>query len=127
MSCAGTGAGRLTSLRALLRAFSTAVCRLEADAYFVGSIMAYSGLFDLVRDQPFELVYLAATASMLYACVALQSRALLVTTVVAMLGFIGYYTAKHFANSLGWPVTLVVMGVAFLAVGAIALRVKRRI
>ncbi len=64
---------------------------------------------------------------MLYACVALQSRALLVTTVVAMLGFIGYYTAKHFANSLGWPVTLVVMGVAFLAVGAIALRVKRRI
>ena len=101
--------------------------RLAGLAYFVGSIMAYSGLFELVHDQPIELVYLAATASMLYACVALQSRALLVTTVVAMLGFIGYYTAKHFANSLGWPVTLVVMGVAFLAVGAIALRVKRQI
>ena len=103
------------------------VSRLAGLAYFVGSIMAYSGLFDLVHDRPIELVYLAATASMLYACVALQSRALLVTTVVAMLGFIGYYTANHFANSLGWPVTLVVMGVAFLAVGAIALRVKRRI
>jgi hypothetical protein len=44
-----------------------------------------------------------------------------------MLGFIGYFTAKHFANSLGWPITLVLMGVAFLAVGTIAIRVKRQI
>ncbi|MBI5005600.1 MAG: DUF2157 domain-containing protein [Nitrosomonadales bacterium] len=101
--------------------------RLAGLGYFVGSVMAYSGLFDLVGNTAFELAYLAVAASMLYACVVLQSRALLFTTVVAMLGFIGYYTAKHFANSLGWPITLVLMGVAFLAVGTIALRVKRRI
>jgi hypothetical protein len=101
--------------------------RLAGLGYFVGSIMAYGGLFDLVHDSSIELLYLAATASMLYACVVLQSRALLVTTVVAMLGFIGYYTGKHFANSLGWPVTLVLMGVAFLGVGALALNVRRRI
>lgn len=95
--------------------------------YFVGSIMAYSGLFDLVHNTSVELLYLAITASMLYACVVLQSRALLFTTVIAMLGFIGFYTAKHFANSLGWPVTLVLMGVAFLGVGTIAMKVRRRI
>ena len=101
--------------------------RLTGLGYFVGSIMAYSGLFDLVRNTPVELLYLAVTASMLYACVVLQSRALLFTTVIAMLGFIGFYTAKHFANSLGWPVTLVLMGVAFLGVGTIAIKVRRRI
>jgi len=101
--------------------------RLTGLGYFFGSIMAYSGLFGLVQDTSFELVYLAVTASMLYACVVLQSRALLFTTVVAMLGFIGFYTAKHFANSLGWPVTLVLMGVAFLGVGAIAIKVRRKI
>jgi hypothetical protein len=101
--------------------------RLTGLGYFIGSIMVYSGLFDLVHDTSFELVYLAVTASMLYACVVLQSRALLFTTVIAMLGFIGFYTAKHFANSLGWPVTLVLMGVAFLGVGTIAMRVKRKI
>lgn len=95
--------------------------------YFVGSVMAYSGLFDLVHNTPVELLYLAVTASMLYACVVLQSRALLFTTVIAMLGFIGFYTAKHFANSLGWPVSLVLMGVAFLGVGTIALKVRRQI
>lgn len=95
--------------------------------YLIGSIMAYSGLFDLVRNTALELAYLAVAASMLYACVVLRSRALLFTTVLAMLGFIGYYTARHFANSLGWPVTLVLMGVAFLGVGTIALKVRRKI
>jgi len=101
--------------------------RLTGLGYFIGSIMAYSGLFDLVRNTPVELLYLAVTASMLYACVVLQSRALLFTTVIAMLGFIGFYTAKHFANSLGWPVTLVLMGVAFLGVGTIAIKLRRHI
>lgn len=101
--------------------------RLTGLGYFIGSVMAYSGLFDLVHNTPVELLYLAVTASMLYACVVLQSRALLFTTVIAMLGFIGFYTAKHFANSLGWPVTLVLIGVAFLGVGTIAIKVRRHI
>lgn len=101
--------------------------RLAGLGYFIGSVMAYSALFDLVSHTSFELGYLAVTAAMLYACVLLQSRALLFTTVLAMLGFIGFYSARHFANSLGWPITLVLMGVAFLAVGTVALRVKRRI
>ena len=101
--------------------------RLIALGYFIGSIMAYGGLFDLVQNTSVELIYLAVTASVLYACVVLQSRALLLTTVIAMLAFIGYFSEKHFANSLGWPVTLVLMGVAFLSVGAIAIKVKQRI
>jgi hypothetical protein len=101
--------------------------RLTGLGYFAGSIMAYSGLFDLVRNTPVELLYIGVTASMLYACVVLQSRALLFTTVVAMLGFIGFYTAQYFANSLGWPVTLVLMGVAFLGVGMIAMKLRRHI
>jgi hypothetical protein len=101
--------------------------QLAGLGYFFGSIMLYGGLFDLVRNTPAELAYLAVTASMLYTCVALQSRALLFTTVIAMLSYIGYYSAKHFAHSLGWPVTLVLMGIAFLAVGTIALKVRRRI
>ena len=101
--------------------------RLAGLGYFFGSIMAYGGLFDLVHNSAIELLFFAATASALYACVVLQSRALLLTTVIAMLSFIGYFSEKHFANSLGWPLTLVLMGVAFLGVGAIAIKVKQRI
>jgi hypothetical protein len=101
--------------------------RLAGLGYFFGSIFAYAGLFDLSHNTSFELLYLAVTASMLYACVVLQSRALLFTTVIAMLGFIGYYTSKHFVNSLGWPVTLVLMGVAFLGVGTLAIKVRKAV
>lgn len=101
--------------------------RLIALGYFLGSIMAYGGLFDLLQNSAMELLYLAVTASTLYVCVVLQSRALLLTTVVAMLGYIVYFSEKHFANSLGWPVTLVLLGIAFLGVGAIAIKLKQRI
>jgi hypothetical protein len=101
--------------------------RLTGLSYLIGSIIFYSGLFDLVQDTPVELLYLAVTAALLYACVVLQSRTLLMTTVIAMLAFIGYFSAEHFANSLGWPVTLVLIGIAFLGVGTIAMKIKRRI
>jgi hypothetical protein len=101
--------------------------RLIALGYFVGSIMAYAGLFDLVQNTSVELIYLAVTATFLYVCVLLQSRALLLTTVIAMLAFIGYFSEKHFANSLGWPVTLVLMGITFIGIGAIAIKIKQRI
>ncbi|MBN0989224.1 DUF2157 domain-containing protein [Amphritea pacifica] len=101
--------------------------RLVALGYFFGSIMVYCGLFDLVQNTRVELLYLAVAASGLYACVVLQSRALLLTTVLAMFGFMVYFSEKYFANSLGWPVTLVLLGIAFLSVGAIAIKVKQRI
>ena len=101
--------------------------RLVGLGYLFGSIMAYTGLFDLVNKTPFELLYFAVTASMLYICLRLQSRALLLTTVIAMLSYIGYFTAQHFVDSLGWPVSLVLMGVAFMGVSTLAIKVKRHI
>ena len=100
--------------------------RLSGLGYLIGSGLVYTGLFDLVHKTPIELLYFAVTASMLYACVLLQSRALLLTTVIAMLSYIGYFTAQHFVDSLGWPISLVLMGVAFMGVSALAMRVKKQ-
>lgn len=100
---------------------------LTALGYLVGSALAYAGLFDLVQKTAYELLFFAVTISMLYACVRLHSRALLLSTVIAMLSFIGYFTAQHFVDSLGWPISLILMGVAFMGVGALAMRLKRQI
>ena len=100
--------------------------RLSGLGTLIGSALAYTGLFDLLHKTPIELLYFAVTASMLYACVLLQSRALLLTTVIAMLSYIGYFTAQHFVDSLGWPISLVLMGVAFMGVSVLAMRVKRQ-
>ena len=101
--------------------------RLIGLGYLVGSIMFYTGLFELLQDTPVELLYLAVTAALLYASVMLRSRTLLLTTVLAMLAYIGYFSAQHFADSLGWPITLMLMGIAFLGVGTIAMKLRRQI
>ena len=130
MATSGNWASLVIGVGVMLTAYglhkSEKYPRLIVLGFFGGSIMVYTGLFDLVQNTPFELIYLAVSASALYACVVLESRTLLLTTVIAMLGFIGYYSAEHFSNSLGWPITLVLMGIAFLGVGAIALKVKQR-
>ncbi|MDO6564322.1 hypothetical protein Q4488_13080 [Amphritea sp. 1_MG-2023] len=100
--------------------------RLQALGYVCGSVMAYGGLFDLLQHTAMETLFFALTAVILYVCVQLQSRALLLTTVIAMLGFIAYFSEKYFAHSLGWPATLVLIGIAFLAVGTLALKLKQR-
>lgn len=100
---------------------------LKGLGYLIGSTMFYAGLFDLVEGSAIELIFLAVTAALLYVCVALQSKGLLLTTVLAMLSYIAYFSAEYFADSLGWPVTLVLMGVAFLGVGTLALKLKRQI
>jgi hypothetical protein len=131
LATSGNWASLIIGLSVMLTAYglhrSERYPRLIALGYFFGSIMAYAGLFDLVQNTSFELIFLAVSAAVLYACVVLESRALLLTTVIAMLTFIGYYSAEHFADSLGWPITLVLMGVAFLGVGTIALKVRRQI
>jgi hypothetical protein len=100
--------------------------RLSALGFLIGSAAFYAGLFDWVRHTPYELLYLAAAVAMMYGHSVLESQAILLTSTLAILGFIGYYTEEHFVNSVGWPVALVLLGVAFFAVGAMAVRIKRR-
>jgi hypothetical protein len=100
--------------------------RLIDVGYLLGSVLFYSGLFSLTRGTNIELAYLGITVSMLYICTRLQNRMLLLTTVLAILSFLFYYTEQYFVNSLGWPVALILLGVLFLGVGAIALKVKKK-
>ena len=130
-STAANWAGLIVGISVMLAAYGlhkqTRYPILIGLGYFVGSILFYSGLFDLVAGSSIELIYLAVSAAMLYLSVILQSRALLLVTALAMLSYIGYFTVKHFSDSLGWPITLVLMGIAFLAIGSIAIKLKKQI
>jgi hypothetical protein len=99
--------------------------RLIGLGFLFGSAMFYAGLFDLVQSTSLELIYFAITASLLYVCVKLRSRMLLLTTVLAMLFYTSYFSAKHFSDSLGWPITLVLIGVTFLGIGTMVIKLKK--
>jgi len=50
----------------------------------------------------------------------------LLVGTLAMLIYIGYYTAEHFANTVGWPIALVIIGIALIGLSALAVRLNNQ-
>jgi len=94
--------------------------------YFVGSMILLCSVFAAVRNTPFELAYLGLSAFIIFLSTYLRSRALLSVGTLSMLAYIGYYTAEHFANTVGWPIALVMIGIALIAVSALAVRLNNK-
>ncbi len=43
-----------------------------------------------------------------------------------MIGYLVWFTGEYFADSLGWPLALVIIGVLFIALSVLAVRINRR-
>lgn len=94
--------------------------------YLVGAIILMWSVFEAVENTPFELIYLGLAALLIFLSTNVRSRTLLTVGTLAMLGYIGYYTAKHFANTLGWPIALVIIGIALIGTSALAVRLNNK-
>ena len=94
--------------------------------YLVGAIVLMWSVFEAVENTPFELIYLGLAALLIFLSTNVRSRTLLTVGTLAMLGYIGYYTAKHFANTLGWPIALVIIGIALIGTSALAVRLNNK-
>ena len=94
--------------------------------YFLGAVILMWSVFEAVEDTPLELLYLGLSALMIFLSTYVRSRVLLGVGTLAMLIYIGYYTAEHFANTLGWPIALVVIGVALIALSSLAVRLNNK-
>ena len=93
--------------------------------YFVGAVMFLYGFFDAVEDSPVEVLFLAVAAGFVYLSVFLHSRTLLVVATLAILAYTGYFTSEHFADSIGWPLSLIGFGLVMIGLSALALRIDR--
>jgi hypothetical protein len=94
--------------------------------YLAGSTLFFHGLFELVQRTAFELVFLAVACAGVFLSTWVRSRTLLFVCTIAILAYISYFTAEHFQDSLGWPLVLVVLGLVFIALSAMAMRINRR-
>ncbi len=94
--------------------------------YLVGSILFLHGLFEWAQHTAFELVFLAAACAGVFLSTWVRSRTLLFVCTIAILAYIGYFTAEHFRDSLGWPLVLIVLGLVFIGLSAVAMRINKR-
>ncbi|MGH9253834.1 MAG: DUF2157 domain-containing protein [Vicinamibacterales bacterium] len=93
--------------------------------YLFGAAGVLYGVFDNVQSTPFELVFLFAAAGFVYLSVALHSRTLLFVATVGILAYTGWFTGEYFADSVGWPIALIIFGLLLIGLSALALRIDR--
>jgi hypothetical protein len=92
--------------------------------YLVGAVAFLYGLFDFVKRTPLEILFVAA-AGFVYLSVALHSRMLLFVATMAILAYTGWFTGEHFADSVGWPISLIAFGMFMIGLSALAFRIDR--
>lgn len=94
--------------------------------YLIGSGALLAGVFSIVQNSAIEIFYLGLCAFMIFLSTIAKSRTLLFVGTIAMLCYIGYFTAEHFVNSLGWPLALIVIGMVLIGLSSLALKINRK-
>ncbi|HRQ61054.1 MAG TPA: hypothetical protein PLO23_06040 [Alphaproteobacteria bacterium] len=94
---------------------------------FFGSSLFFSAAMGILYLSAFDIIFPILPAAMLMVSMKLHSRALLLSSILALLSFISYYTAEYFANTVGWPIALMLMGFAMIGLCTMALRMNNRI
>lgn len=90
-------------------------------AAFLGS--AISQVSDSVLWQVIYFIFIGAG---LYLSIFLKSRAILIVSTIFLIGHISYITSEYFADSLGWPISLVLLGLIFIGLGYSSFRINKK-
>jgi hypothetical protein len=94
--------------------------------YFVSSTAMLTAFFSLVEHSVLEVLFLGAACGVVFLSTWVKSRSLLVVGTVAILGYVGYYTAENFTDAIGWPIALMLFGLLLIGLSAVAFRINRK-
>jgi hypothetical protein len=90
--------------------------------YLAGSTFFLYGAFDLLEDSVLEIAYFGVAAAFMYLGTVVRSRILLFASVIALMGFTGYYFRDSLANAFG----LIFMGFLLIGLSAFAMSLNRK-
>ncbi len=90
--------------------------------YLAGSAFFLYGAFEILEGSVAEILYFGIAAGIMYLGTVVRSRTLLFTSVIALMGFTGYFFRDSLANAFG----LIFMGVLLIALSAFAMSLNRK-
>jgi len=88
---------------------------------FLGA--AFSQVFDSV---PWQMLYFIIVIGGLALSMYMRSRSILVMSTLFLIAHVSYITSEYFANSLGWPISLVILGFVFIGLGYVSINVNKK-
>jgi hypothetical protein len=113
------------SLLCLARALDRTSHRgLSPFAYYFGASSLLSAAWSEAHD---NLLFLALDIFLVYFSVRAASRTLLAVGVIGLLGYLGDFTFKYFADTKLFPLALIVMGLIMIGLSSYAIRLGQKI
>lgn len=97
---------------------------LNSILVFVGTVSFLGALFSF--SEIWKFVCLPGIALFFYLSIVMRDRIILTLSSIALMGYIGRVTAEYFSNSLGWPITLMILGLSLIGVGYTTLKFGKK-
>lgn len=86
--------------------------------YFFGTLGILSaGFMQALEYGTWELFYFLVIFACLYLSVYMKSRIILVLSTLFLIIHVSYITSEYFADSLGWPISLILLGFVIIGLG----------
>jgi len=101
--------------------------KLIGALHFFGVTGFLGAAFIRALDSGFwELLYFLIVFGGLFLSVYLKSRIVLVMSTIFLIIHVSYITSEYFANSLGWPLALVILGLIFIGLGYASITINNK-
>ena len=101
--------------------------RLVGMLQFFGSIAVLGSAFNRIFESGiWEFVYTLIIIGGFFFSVYIKSRTILVVTTAFLTAYISYITGRYFADSFGWPLTLIVLGFVFIGLGYMSVSISKK-
>jgi len=91
---------------------------------FLGAALGLGG-WHPSNNAFWELVFPGLAFAVVYASIHLKSKVLLTFGSLFLGAYLAKLTGEYFADSLGWPIALMMVGVMLMVLGYVTLRLKR--
>ena len=95
--------------------------------YFISGIVLLGSFWSLTEGTALDIGYLGLNAFLVYLSITVASRTLLLVSVLGLFFYMGYFANEYFADILGWPVSLILLGIAMMGLSAYAVKLGRKI
>jgi peptidoglycan/LPS O-acetylase OafA/YrhL len=95
--------------------------------YFFGITGFLGAAFSQVFDSaPWQMLYFLIVIGGLALSVYMRSRSILVMSTLFLIAHVSYITSEYFADSLGWPISLVILGFVFIGLGYVSISINKK-
>jgi len=85
-----------------------------------------SAFLQVFNSVPWQLLYFLIVLCGLFLSAYMKSRSILIMSTIFLFVHVSYITNEYFADSLGWPISLIILGFIFIGLGYVSVTINKK-